>query len=225
MAATKTSPKRKSTSKKKDVKTDLIHGYKDYVLTHGKEPESIYLFAKEHGFSEADFYNYFASFKALQSEIWHELIGGTINAIQSDSAYKEFNSRERLLSFYYTLIERLKQERSYVMHTFRKVRKTEINPSFLKSVRHTFNAYAEELVKEGIEKGEIKRRPIVSNRYKDAMWLQMLFIIGFWSRDDSAAFEKTDAAIEKAVNLSFELMGEGPLDMMLDFGKFLYQNR
>jgi len=55
--------------------------------------------------------------------------------------------------------------------------------------------------------------------------LQLLFVIGFWIKDDSIAFEKTDAAIEKAVNLSFDLMGKGPLDAMLDFGKFLYQNK
>jgi hypothetical protein len=39
-----------------------------------------------------------------------------------------------------------------------------------------------------------------------------------------ANFEKTDAAIEKSVNLAFDLIGKGILDNALDFGKFLYQN-
>jgi len=55
--------------------------------------------------------------------------------------------------------------------------------------------------------------------------LQFLFVLNFWLNDDSAQFEKTDAAIEKAVHLSFDLMGKGPLDTMVDFAKFLYQNK
>jgi hypothetical protein len=44
-------------------------------------------------------------------------------------------------------------------------------------------------------------------------------------KDDSKDFEKTDAAIEKSVQLSFELIGKGVLDVAIDFGKFLFQNR
>jgi hypothetical protein len=43
--------------------------------------------------------------------------------------------------------------------------------------------------------------------------------------DTSNAFEKTDAAIEKSVNLAMDLMGKSPLDAALDFGKFLFQNK
>ena len=37
-------------------------------------------------------------------------------------------------------------------------------------------------------------------------------------------FEKTDEAVEKVVNLSFDLIGKGAVDSMLDFAKFMYQN-
>jgi ubiquinone biosynthesis protein COQ9 len=47
----------------------------------------------------------------------------------------------------------------------------------------------------------------------------------FWIDDTSNAFEKTDAAIEKSVNLAMDLMGKSPLDAALDFGKFLFQNK
>ena len=40
----------------------------------------------------------------------------------------------------------------------------------------------------------------------------------------SKSFEKTDAAIEKSVNLIMELMGKSALDSMFDLGKFLFQN-
>ena len=54
--------------------------------------------------------------------------------------------------------------------------------------------------------------------------MHLLFILKFWSNDESPNFEKTDAAIEKSVTLAFDLIGKGILDNALDFGKFLYQN-
>jgi hypothetical protein len=54
--------------------------------------------------------------------------------------------------------------------------------------------------------------------------MHFMFILQFWAHDESANFEKTDAAIEKSVNLAFDLIGKGILDNALDFGKFLYQN-
>jgi hypothetical protein len=53
----------------------------------------------------------------------------------------------------------------------------------------------------------------------------MGFILLFWKEDDSAGFEKTDAAVEKSVNLAFDLIGKGAVDSAIDFAKFLYQNK
>ena len=49
------------------------------------------------------------------------------------------------------------------------------------------------------------------------------FVLMFWIKDESAEFEKTDEAIEKSVNLAFDLMGKGVVDNVFEFGKFLYQ--
>jgi hypothetical protein len=59
----------------------------------------------------------------------------------------------------------------------------------------------------------------------EGLWIQTLFILQFWANDDSKEFEKTDAAIEKAVNVAYDLMGKSPLDSMFDFAKFIFQNR
>ena len=53
----------------------------------------------------------------------------------------------------------------------------------------------------------------------------MSFLLLFWRDDDSAGFEKTDAFVEKSVNLAFDLIGKGALDSAIDFAKFLYQSK
>ncbi|MDQ2864039.1 MAG: TetR family transcriptional regulator C-terminal domain-containing protein, partial [Bacteroidota bacterium] len=63
-----------------------------------------------------------------------------------------------------------------------------------------------------------------SKRYKDALWIQFAFIINFWIDDDSNGFEKTDEAIEKGINLSFDLFQRSPIDNLFEYGKFLARN-
>jgi hypothetical protein len=56
------------------------------------------------------------------------------------------------------------------------------------------------------------------------MWWQMQFLLRFWAKDTSNEFERTDAAIEKAVNLSFDVLGKNLVDSTFDFVKFTFSN-
>ena len=139
--------------------------------------------------------------------------------------FDEYSVREKLLAFFYTWIEVLKTQRSFILETTPKVQKPDLKPANLSYVRDAFKEFITELMLEAKETEEVKTRPYISDKYEDAIWVQFLFVLNFWIKDDSRGFEKTDAAIEKSVNLAFDLMGRGPLDTMLDFGKFLFQNR
>ena len=58
-------------AKKKNIlEQDLLSYYMDYVLAHHKKPASVYHFAKTNGFEEAEFYNFFGSFEALEKNIF-----------------------------------------------------------------------------------------------------------------------------------------------------------
>lgn len=224
MATTKATGKG-TKAKTGNNKEKLIGAYKEFVLLNGKEPPSVFQFMRELEMAEEDFYKHFGSFSSVQREIWKGFISNTIKVLYEDKLYGEYSIREKLLAFYYTMMEVLKKDRSYVQLCFKEVKRPELTPSFLKSFKEDFNNYIRQLISEGLASEEIVKRPVISERYHDGLWLQVLFVINFWLKDDSTNFEKTDAAIEKSVNLSFELMGKGPLDMMVDFAKFLYQNR
>ena len=224
MATTKATGK-SNKAKTDDQKEKLISAYKEFVLLNGHEPPSVFQFTRSLEIAEEDFYQYFGSFAAVQKDIWKGYITNTIKVLHEDKLYAGYSIREKLLAFYYTLMEVLKKDRSYTQVCFKHVRRPDLTPSFLKTFKADFNEYVQQLINEGLASEEIVKRPVITERYHDALWLQVLFVINFWLKDDSANFEKTDAAIEKSVNLSFELMGKGPLDMMVDFAKFLYQNR
>ncbi len=219
--ATATKKARTKSSPSKKIKSAYI----DYINENGTRPASIFKFVRDLKVKEEDFYNHFNSFDNIEKEIWSDFFDSTVKTLTSDDVYSEYSSREKLLAFFYTWIENLKSQRSYILQSIPGKVRPEITPYYLSSVKDAFKEWTTNLLSEAKETDEVVARPIIGDRYTDAVWLQFLFILGFWIKDDSKAFEKTDAAIEKSVNLAFDLMGKGPLDAMLDFGKFLFQNR
>lgn len=206
------------------VRDQIIEAYIDYVLRNGKDPASVYVFCTDNEIAESQFYESFASFQSLDSEIWKSLVTKTIDTLNANTEYSEYAVREKLLSFYYTLIEVLKNNRSYILVSYKNRDRREMKPAYLKGARQAFKSYIEQILEEGMQSEEIKKRPYISDKYDEALWLQFLFVLYFWIKDESPGFEKTDAAIEKAVKLSSEIMGEGPVDSFIDLAKFLYQN-
>jgi AcrR family transcriptional regulator len=200
--------------------------YKSYVLENGKNPPSLYWLAKSAGLQEEELYEYYTTFEAIEQDIWKDIYADTHDRFQTDFAQNtQYTAREQLLSFYYNWIEVLKKDRSFVIYSLKLSGRKEITPSALSGFKKEFLLFAKEIVSAGIANGEIEERTLLSDKYKDGLWLQLLFVLNFWINDNSKGFEKTDAAIEKAVNLSFDLMARGPLDAIIDFGRFMIQNR
>jgi hypothetical protein len=202
----------------------LRDSFIEYVLINGKLPASVFQFMKTLNRREAEFYDHYNSFQSLEKDVWIGIFEETLSKLKSEEVYESYSAREKLLSFYYTWIELLKNYRSYIVYTS----KLSLSPdswikSPIKGFRESFLTYAKSLINEGIEKNEVVKRPLLSDNYDKLVWMQLMFVLKFWIEDDSRGFERTDAAIEKAVNLSFDLMGNTVLDSVMDFGKFLFQ--
>ena len=209
--------------KKGDIRHKLKEAYIKYVLSEDTLPKSIYAFAEKVGVSEADFYGNFSTLNSLERAIWADWFAEVRTALSADDNFSSFTFREKILSVYYTWFEKLLQNRSFALYQFEHA-KRELDPSFLKKLKDVFQEYMNELVNGAIDSGEIKRNKL-SEQYASAFWVQFLFVSKFWLNDESEDFQKTDAAIEKSVNLAFDFIGTGPLDRLVDFAKFLYQNQ
>jgi len=210
----------------KDYRKLIIDGFVTHLLEHGSMPASIFKFAKELDMKEEVFYTYFTSFEGVKSAIWVRIFEDTLEAVASQEVYKEYAVREKFLSFLYTWIEELKKNRSYLLILYQdQATAFKTLPSDARDFKEKFTDFASELILEGKETQEIASRPFITEKYDEALWLQVAFVFRYWMSDRSANFEKTDAAIEKSVNLAFDLMGKSALDSFLDFAKFLYQTK
>jgi len=198
--------------------------YIDYVLTEGHEPKSVYLFAKNNGMTEEEFYRFYGSFEAVEQSVWADLAKRTITEIKTQEVWPQYSAREKALSFFYSFFELLKGNRSFAVYSLKKQPKGLSSPKVLDHLKTLVENFADDIIRQGLESNELTDRKFFTKRYKDAFWLQFNFVLNFWINDNSAGFEKTDEAIEKGVNVTFDLFQRSAVDNLLDYGKFLFKN-
>ncbi|MDN3549717.1 TetR family transcriptional regulator C-terminal domain-containing protein [Mucilaginibacter aquaedulcis] len=202
----------------------IQNAYIDFVLTEGMQPKSVYIFAKQNEMTEAEFYQFFGSFEAVEQNIWAYFARKTLTEIRAQEVWAGYTAREKALSFFYAFFELLKSSRSFVVYSINKQPKGFTTPRVFEQLKAIYENFAEEILKEGIETSELNDRKFFSKRYKDALWIQFVFVLNFWVNDNSTGFEKTDEAIEKGVNVTFDLFQRSPIDNLFEYGKFLVQN-
>jgi Tetracyclin repressor-like, C-terminal domain len=198
--------------------------YIDYVLTEGEQPKSVYIFAKKNKMTEAEFYNYFGSFESLEQNIWADVAKKTLTEIKEQEVWAQYTAREKALSYFYAFFELLKQQRSFAVYGVKKQPRGFTTPLIFSELQKIFENFCNEIIAEGLESGELSDRKYFSKKYKDALWVQFAFILHFWINDGSTGFEKTDEAIEKGINVTFDLFQRSPIDNLLEYGKFLAKN-
>lgn len=207
-----------------ETKKIIQNAYIDYVLTHNSKPASVYVFAQNNAIAEEEFYKYYGSFDGIETDVWKQLFEKSITEVKIQEVWSQYNAREKALSFFYTFFELLKSKRSFVNYSIQHFSKTLGTPQTLKDAKELFEPFSIQIIQEGLESKELADRKFISDKYKNALWLQLMFILKFWQKDNSAGFEKTDEAIEKGVNVTFDLFQLTPIDNIFEYGKFLTKN-
>ena len=214
-----------ATKKKEITKDDIVSKYMDEVLEKGQKPKSVYHFAKENDFTEAEFYSFFGTLEGLEKEIFRLFFANTVDLLHKNADYHEYDMKNKMLSFYYTFFEILTANRSYVLQALKIDRNPLKNLVQLTSFREAFKEYVSEILTDDYRLEQEKFQKFQEKAIQESSWLQLMMTIKFWMEDESAAFEKTDIFIEKSVNASFELMNVAPMNHLIDFGKFLFKEK
>ncbi len=196
-------------------------GYQDYLLDEGKPPETVRILTKHLKISEAAFFEKFGSLRGIESSIWEDYFHNTLEVIMKDPEFEEMNSREKHLSFLFTLLERIKEDRSYIQYRLIELNQTPM-PRYLTNTRTI-------IVDEELDWNTPpkfipeNRHESVNQAYKNILWRHAIAMIFFWAKDETGGATDTDAFIEKSTRTLFDV-GELPaLDSVIDLGKFFLQ--
>jgi hypothetical protein len=202
----------------------IIELYMGYVLEHNHPPKSVYSFSTSNGFDEAEFYTFFANFDVLERTIFSVFFTNTIETLENSKDYPTYDSRNQLLSFYFTFFENLTANRSYVVHALDGNKQLE-GLKKLKGLRIQFLNYIDQLDIEVLQIKNKQLEQIKDSVVQETYWVQLMLTLKFWLDDTSKSFEKTDIFIEKSINASFDLINISPLKSFVDFGKFLIKEK
>ncbi len=208
--------------KKNITKDNIISWYMEFVLENNHQPKSVFSFAKENNFEEADFYKFYGSFETIEDAIFSEFFHHTILILNKSEDYKNYDARNKLLSFYFTFFEILSANRSYVVYALKSVKK---DLKKLKTLKTEYTKYIEELNINRIELKQETLEKIQNTSIKESSWVHLIISMKFWLDDISPSFEKTDIFIEKSINARFDLMDIKPLKSIIDFGKFILKEK
>ena len=162
--------------KKKLTQDIVLEMYSDYVLSNNTQPKSVYEFMKHFKRSEQDFYKFFGSLEGLQKSVFTILFNETFDILLKDKNFREFDFKNQLLSFYFTYIENLTMNRSFIsiMLSGSKVE----SAKYLCELRKEFLKW--------VDKGDSPKSPnkhinkILGKTTNELYWIQFLAIIGYW---------------------------------------------
>lgn len=206
------------------TKQHLQEKYTTLCLEMGEKPKSVYAFCKAASIEELEFYAHYGSLDAIAIDLWAAFYTNAMDVLGKDKNFKKGTPKDKLLAFYFTFFEVLLLNRSYVLFALQEEKNTMTKMTALKELRRHFKGFASELIEEGNDyRSKWAQRPVQA--FAEGAWVQLLFLMKFWINDRSAAFEKTDAAIEKSVQTVFALFDNGALDKLIDFGKFLWSEK
>ena len=207
------------------TQNSLIKLYMAYVLEHNHAPKSVYAFAKSNGFEESEFYTFFASFDSLETTIFSLFFTNTLETLESSKDYPTYDSRNQLLSFYFTFFENLTANRSYVVYALNENCNKLENLKKLKGLRSKFLDYIDRLDIEVLQIKNKQLELLKDGIVQESYWVQLMMTLKFWLDDTSTSFDKTDIFIEKSINASFDLISISPLKSVVDLGKFLFKEK
>lgn len=206
-------------------KTGIISHYSDYCLMNGKRPDSVYKFAKENGFEESHFYQFFGSFDALEKQYFAEMFVHTLEIMEQSPTYSSYNGTEKMSAFYFTFFELATANRSFIVYAMEEGGNRLRNLVKLKELRKLFIQYAEAVLEKPFKVEGDKVNRIQDKAIREGAWMQFLSIFNFWKQDISPGFEKTDIFIEKSVKASADLVYNSPLQSLVDLGKFVWKEK
>ena len=198
----------------------ILESYINHLREHGIEPASVFRFCKDLNIEEKEFFSQFASFQAVESAYWEEVLDGVIRAVESGEEYASFTARQRFLTFGYAFLERSLEIRSLMLTRLGDVSLLS-RPSFLAGFESRFKEFAKGLVEHGEKQGEVASRGRVSDLYPQGLYFVLRSVIAYHLKDQSQAFERSDAYLEKSVNLAFDILRTQPLDSAFDLARFL----
>ncbi|MEM0997218.1 MAG: TetR family transcriptional regulator C-terminal domain-containing protein [Bacteroidota bacterium] len=208
-----------------DNKQKIKQAYKEIAVVGRSLPLSLKVVGEQAGLTLAEVRAEFPGSLDIQQGIWADYLRTTLETLEDSPEFAEYLVREKMLGFYFTFFELIAEDREFILLFKDKLGVWNYIPEFLQPFKDAFIEFVSMLLAEGASTEEVAERMVLGNQYPGWHWPQFMFLLNGWVNDPSADYSRTDQAIEKSVNLGFDIMGRNLFDSAFDFFKFVVTRR
>jgi len=202
------------------VRQIVLDGYIDHLQQSGRPYVSAHALCHDLKINEKEFYNEFPSISAVEKAFWRQWIDHIISAVTGGEEWEAFSAKEQYLAFLFAFAGHALERRSLLEQRFAKLTLL-CSPEALEGLKHSFKDFAAGIIARGMEQGDIAHRGPLGDFYPEVLYIHWRSVLGYYLKDESSGFERTDAFIEKTVELAFNLLRSQALDSAADLFRFL----
>jgi hypothetical protein len=202
------------------VRQSILNAHIAHLQKTGKAYVSVHSLCLDLKIDEKEFYGEFPSLSAVEKHFWREWIEKIIDAVSSGKEWAEFSAKEQYLAFLFAFAGEALESRSLLEQRFSKLTLL-CSPRALEGLKDSFKDFAGGIIAHGMETGEIAHRGPLGNAYPEVLYIHWRLVLEYFLKDESAGFQRTDAFIEKTVELAFDLLRTQAIDSAADLIRFL----
>ena len=212
--------KAKASSEVSKVRQSILDTYIAQLQKTGKTHISVHSLCLDLKIGEKEFYGEFPSLSAVEKHFWKEWIDRIIDALSSGKEWGAFSAKEQYLAFLFAFAGEALEHRSLLEQRFANLTLL-CSPDTLDGLKSSFKDFASAIIARGMESGEIAHRGPLGNVYPEVLYIHWRSVLEYFLKDESTRFERTDAFIEKTVELAFDLLRTQAVDSAADLIRFL----
>ena len=212
--------KAKASSEVSKVRQSILDTYIAQLQKTGKTHISVHSLCLDLKIGEKEFYGEFPSLSAVEKHFWKGWIESIIDAVSSGKEWGAFSAKEQYLAFLFAFAGEALEHRSLLEQRFSNLTLL-CSPDTLDGLKSSFKDFASGIIARGMESGEIAHRGPLGNVYPEVLYIHWRSVLEYFLKDESTRFERTDAFIEKTVELAFDLLRTQAVDSAADLIRFL----
>jgi len=211
--------------KKEEIRKKLLDSAIEIISKKGFKHATMNEISKKAGLSPATIYKYFSTKEHILFAYLEMQTSELDLRIKKTPGFDSFDLKEKLQLYIETLLELYLPHRDFVSQAYKLVFDSPFTTfSEILPIKKAFVGNVESYIDEAISKKEIPNMPLKS-AVSNLIWDYYGFIIMFWIKDKSEAFEDTSQLIDKTLDIFIEILKSGMITKAMDLIVFFIRSK
>jgi len=213
-----------SEDQKKENRNRIIRSAVEAMTEKGVKGATMREIARTAGLGDATIYNYFPTKEAIVYAYYEDRLEEGVERVRAIPDLSAYDLRERLQTFFETLLEQFLPDREFVADTFGAVTFSLTSDyQYLRPLRSRFFHVVTDMFEAAVTAGEIPEQVFLELTCQ-CFWDYFIGLVHYWIRDRSEHFQNTTILIDKSLDLAIGFIRADLLNKAMEMASFLFRH-